>query len=77
MQQLEHRGGYIVDQLFGALIDEPKTRIPKNSWNDLAVDESCYRRRVCDYIAGMTDRYAERIYRRLFIPGYGSSRDEL
>ena len=34
-------------------------------------------RRVCDYIAGMTDSYAEKIYGRLFVPGQGSSHDEL
>ena len=30
-------------------------------------------RRVCDYVSGMTDSYAE----RLFNPGFGSSGDEL
>lgn len=34
-------------------------------------------RRVCDYIAVMTDPYAERIYKRLFITDVGSSHDEL
>jgi dGTPase len=34
-------------------------------------------RRVCDYIAGMTDSFAAKIYHRLFTPGIGSSRDEL
>lgn len=34
-------------------------------------------RRVSDYIAGMTDSYASKIYHRLFTPGIGSTRDEL
>jgi dGTPase len=27
---------------------------------------------ICDYIAGMTDEYATRIYERLFVPRQGS-----
>ena len=47
-----------------------------HAWNSFDADHSI-ERRVCDYIAGMTDPYAERIYHRLFTPGMGSSRDEL
>jgi dGTPase len=32
---------------------------------------------VCDYIAGMTDQYANRFYERLFLPGHGSVFDRL
>jgi dGTPase len=76
VQQLEVRGARIVKKLFGALVSEPEKLIPKASWDWLS-DTDSQRRRVCDYIAGMTDPYAERIYERLFIPGMGSSRDEL
>jgi dGTPase len=34
-------------------------------------------RAICDFIAGMTNPYAERYHRRLFEPGFGSSMDEL
>ncbi|MEM7530531.1 MAG: hypothetical protein AAF416_23375 [Pseudomonadota bacterium] len=34
-------------------------------------------RLVCGYIAGMTDSYAEKVYHRLFTPGYGSSGVEI
>ncbi len=27
---------------------------------------------ICDYLAGMTDAFASRIYKRLFDPDYGS-----
>jgi dGTPase len=30
--------------------------------------EESVERRVCDYIAGMTDRYASDLFRDLFIP---------
>ena len=32
-------------------------------------------RKLCDYIAGMTDRFALRTYRRLFDPFAGSIAD--
>jgi dGTPase len=50
--------------------------IPQEFWSSLCVDDS-KERRVCDYIAGMTDPYAEKIYSRLFVPGFGSSTDEI
>lgn len=31
-------------------------------------DKTPYERRVCDFIAGMTDRYAQNLYYRIFIP---------
>jgi dGTPase len=34
-------------------------------------------RAICDFIAGMTNPYAENYHRRLFEPGFGSSTDEL
>lgn len=76
VQQLERRGQRIVGALFDELMLSPKTLIPSHSWDDLD-DSDCAARRVCDYIAGMTDSYAEKVYQRLFTPGYGSSRDEL
>jgi len=27
-----------------------------------------YERRVCDFIAGMTDRYAQNLYEKIFMP---------
>lgn len=34
-------------------------------------------RAICDFIAGMTNPYAEKYHRRIFEPGFGSSTDEL
>lgn len=76
IQQLERRGQSVVDKLFSALISDPTALIPQGSWDDGSV-ESTKERRVCDYIAGMTDAYAEKLYKRLFHPGFGSSGDEL
>jgi dGTPase len=76
VQQLERRGQRIVKELFAELSAKPQKLIPKAAWESLDGNDSVHRR-VCDYIAGMTDPYAERIYHRLFTPGVGSSRDEL
>lgn len=76
IQQLESRGQRIVGSLYDELHADPERLIPKTAWASLG-EEDPLARRVCDYIAGMTDPYAEKIYRRLFVPGFGSSRDEL
>ena len=74
VQQLERRGKRIVQQLFQTLMEDPRQLVP--GWGD-AVSEVSTSRRVCDHVAGMTDAYAEKVYRRLFVPGVGSSADEL
>ena len=76
VQQLERRGQKIIDQLFAELIDSPNELIPTPTWEAYDANDSC-ERKVCDYIAGMTDPYAEKVYGRLFMPGEGSSHDEL
>ena len=76
VQQLERRGQMIVEELFKTLLSAPKDLIPQGSWDD-GVVEATDERRVCDYIAGMTDTYTENLYKRLFQPGFGSSGDEL
>ena len=76
VQQLERRGERMVGQVFDELNNHPAELIP--DWeHQYADDGSCQVRKVCDYIAGMTDDYLTKVYRRLFVPGYGSSTDEL
>jgi dGTPase len=76
VQQLERRGQMVVAQLFDTLLSNPESLVPQASWQD-GCTESTTERRVCDYVSGMTDSYAERLYKRLFNPGFGSSGDEL
>ena len=40
-----------------------------------ATDATSRARLVCDYLAGMTDGYAARTYKRLFSPDFGSIND--
>ena len=39
-------------------------------WSE--ADQSSRARHICDHIAGMTDRFAARVYRRLFDADFGS-----
>lgn len=76
VQMLERKGERVVSQLYKEIIKSPDQLIPGSYWHDLDSSDSL-NRRVCDYISGMTDSYAVKIYHRLFTPGVGSSRDEL
>jgi len=76
VRQLERRGQRVVTDLFRTFLENPSILIPDGSWEDGATSGSTHRR-VCDYVAGMTDSYAEKVYKRLFIPGFGSSNDLL
>lgn len=76
VRQLERRGQRIVKALFDEMLSDPEGLVPASAWRELDPADS-KERRVCDYVAGMTDPYAERVYQRLFTPGFGSSADEL
>jgi dGTPase len=54
----------IVSELFEAFMREPKLLAP--DYQIAAPDAAKQARKVADYIAGMTDRYAMREHRRLF-----------
>jgi len=57
----------IVSELFDAFTSEPKLLPP--DYHVPQADASEQARKVADYIAGMTDRYAMREHRRLFMVG--------
>ena len=40
-----------------------------------ATEASHKARLICDFLAGMTDGYASRMYKRLFLPDFGSISD--
>jgi dGTPase len=50
--------------MFTLLLAEPSVLPPE--WAAAAADPERRARRVCDYIAGMTDRYAIEEHRHLF-----------
>jgi dGTPase len=68
-ERVEHimeRARRVVRDLFQAFMADPKL-LPEN-WRQAAVgqDQQHYARQVCDYLAGMTDRYALDQHKRLF-----------
>ncbi len=54
-----------INELFKVYIKRPE-QLPTSSRNRLSKEDPC--RVVCDYIAGMTDRYALQEYKKLFEP---------
>lgn len=74
VETMTYRGQYMMLMLFDALAADPKRLLPANFTRHLDenAEEGVVRRMVCDYMAGMTDGYATRLYERLFVPRYGT-----
>lgn len=87
LKQLEHKGSRMLRQLWEVL----ETRYVRDETIDgqdfqllpadhvaeitKAKDAATKARLICDYLAGMTDGYAARTYKRLFSPDFGSIND--
>ena len=56
----------ILGEMFQLFMAEPETMPPEWSGKAISGDETKRARAVCDYIAGMTDRYAIEEHRKLF-----------
>ncbi|CUS48465.1 MAG: dGTPase [Idiomarinaceae bacterium HL-53] len=71
IQQLRYRSQNMLLNLFSAFHAEPSRLLPVNSrqrWEQAFQQEgkAGADRALCDYIAGMTDDYAERMHQRMF-----------
>jgi dGTPase len=66
LKMAEHRGTEIIKQIFEALIkpEQGKKLLPKD-WRVIYECSEFRHRAVCDFIAGMTDRYCIEFYSRL------------
>jgi dGTPase len=66
VEEIMARARRVVRDLFEAYMHDAKL-LPQN-WRETAVpqDQQRYARQVCDFIAGMTDRYALDQHKRLF-----------
>ena len=79
-RQASRKGKMVVSRLFSEFMDAPSL-LPREyveRCEALASDgsrDATSERIVCDYIAGMTDGYAERAYNRLFTPGRVGGRE--
>ncbi len=76
IQRLEYRGQQIVMELFEALAYNPLRILPKNTkkrWQLAKDNGGNHQRVIADYVAGMTDEYATRLYQTLFLPNSGNN----
>ena len=79
IQMLEFKGQKMVVELFELIATDAERFLQgedKTNWRSAKNDRDRYRI-ICDYIAGMTDDYAVRLYQKLFMPNYGSIFDHL
>lgn len=87
LKQLEHKGSYMLRKLWelfekryvlGEPVDGQNFQLlPEQDAAEIEEAETREEkaRLVCDFLAGMTDGYAARTFRRLFEPGFGSIGD--
>ncbi|NWK53991.1 dNTP triphosphohydrolase [Verrucomicrobiaceae bacterium N1E253] len=86
LKQLEYKGNHMLERLWQVLdgfyvradLGGPQFQIlPEAAAREIeATDDMHVRARlVCDFLASMTDGYAARMYKRLFIPDFGSIGD--
>lgn len=83
LHQMEYKGKYMIDKMFRLFeenyVTSSGTMKLLPDFTDKIIraekNKSLRARLVCDQIAGMTDSYAMRTYRRLFDPDYSSIAD--
>lgn len=79
VQQLEFKGQKLVMELFDTLASDPKRLLPSSTLSRYERQDSDSKRMrvICDYVSGMTDDYATRLYEKLHSPYKGSIFDRL
>ena len=84
IQKIEFRGGFFLKRLFDAYCENyagdsgRKLKILSHlvsGWIERETTKEGKMRRICDYLAGMTDGNAMRAYKRLFDPDFGTIAD--
>lgn len=87
LKQLEHKGSSMLRQMWevfyqryitpGTIDGQAFQLLPPDTAKELeeATNEAAKARLICDFLAGMTDGYAARTYKRLFSPDFGSIGD--
>lgn len=79
IQMLEYKGQQIVMELFQAFASDPQRLLPDNTrqrWSR-AHEAGNGHRVIADYISGMTDGFASKLYSSLFMPSYGVAGDKI
>ena len=76
VQVLEFKGQQIILKLFEVLNTNPSRLLPKNTLELYEKSEN-KERIICDYVSGMTDTYATKLYHKLYTPNIGSVFDRM
>jgi len=76
LQTLEYKGQQMILSLFEVLEANPKRLLPTLTY-ELYQNADNKKRILCDYISGMTDSYATKLYHKLFSPDIGSVFDRM
>lgn len=76
IQTLEYKGQQSILSLFEVLQENPKRLLPKSTYERFAATDSSVRV-ISDYLSGMTDNYATKLYHKLFSPNIGSIFDRM
>ena len=79
VQLLEYKGQLVVMELFEAFASDPDRLLPENTqvrWRK-ACESGNGMRVLADYISGMTDEFASRLYSNIFSPKQGGIQDSL
>lgn len=66
VMRMANKAKYFIEKLFNLYMSQPM--LLPGPYRDMAKDKSSCRQVICDYIAGMTDRYALDEYKKLFQP---------
>ena len=67
VMRMAYKANHMLTAIFGAYVEEPR-QLPWEIQERMERGPDTPQRVMCDYIAGMTDRYAIQEYRRLFDP---------
>lgn len=73
-QILEIKGQMIVEKIFEAIIENPERLLKPDEYENYKIAN--LKRILSDYVSGMTDVYASRLYSSLFLPQSGSLFDQ-
>lgn len=63
--KMQHKAEWYIEKLFSVYSDDPK-QLPVKFQKEIQTQGKM--RVICDYIAGMTDRYAQDDFARIFLP---------
>lgn len=81
VQLLEFKGQKLIVELFSVLASDPQRFLPASTrevYNrQVSLGQQEGMRVICDYVSGMTDDYATKLYEKILVPRKGSIFDRL